>query len=85
MDANAAIDLARQAMMLTLILAAPVLATALIVAAVVGVLQAATQVQEQTLSFVPKILAVVIAGLMLGPWMLTRLIEFSRQMFGQVP
>ena len=62
MDASQAIDLARQAVMLTLMVAAPVLLVGLIVAAVVGVLQAATQVQEQTLSFVPKMAAMVVRG-----------------------
>ena len=57
MDAAKAIDLARQAVVLTLIVGAPVLLVGLLVAAIVGVLQAATQVQDQTLSFAPKVLA----------------------------
>ncbi len=85
MDASAAIDLARQAVMLTLIVGAPVLLAGLLVAAIVGVLQAATQVQDQTLGFVPKILAMVLTGLAVGPWMLERLVEFSREMFGKLP
>ena len=85
MDAATAIDLARQAAVLTLIVAVPVLAAGLIVAVVVGILQAATQVQEQSLSFVPKILAMLLVGLAVGPWMLTRLIEFGKTMFGQMP
>jgi flagellar biosynthetic protein FliQ len=85
MDANQAIDLARQAVMLTLIVSAPVLIVGLVVAAIVAVFQAATQIQEQTLSFVPKILAMLLASLAVGPWMLSRLIEFGRQMFGQLP
>ena len=85
MDTNQAIDLARQAVTLTLVLGAPVLAAVLIVGLVVSVLQAATQIQDQTLSFVPKILAVGLACIIVGPWMLSRLIEFSRQMFGTLP
>ena len=78
-------DLARQAVVLTLVLAAPVLLTGLIVALVVSVFQAATQVQEHTLSFVPKIVAMLLAVLLLGPWIAGRLVEFSRVMFGTVP
>ncbi len=85
MDASQAIDLARQAVMLTAVVAAPVLLVGLVVAAVVGVLQAATQVQEQTLSFVPKMAAMVVAALIVGPWMLTRIVEFAKEMFGQLP
>ncbi|HET6427442.1 MAG TPA: flagellar biosynthetic protein FliQ, partial [Phycisphaerae bacterium] len=62
-------DLARQAIVLTLTLAAPILLTGLVVALVVSILQAATQVQEHTLSFVPKILAMLLATVLLGPWM----------------
>ncbi len=85
MDAQSAIELARQAVTLTLVLAAPVLAVALVVALVVSVLQAVTQVQEHTLSFVPKIVATLLMILLVGPWMLTRLLEFSRQMFAGWP
>jgi flagellar biosynthetic protein FliQ len=82
MDAGEAIGLGRQAVMLMLILGAPVLLTGLLVGLVVSLLQAATQVQEQTLSFVPKIIAMLVAVVIAGPWMLQRLIEFSREMFG---
>ncbi|HOD82594.1 MAG TPA: flagellar biosynthesis protein FliQ, partial [Phycisphaerae bacterium] len=80
--ADAAIDLARQAVSLTLVLSLPVLLTVLAVGLVVSLLQAITQVQEQTLSFVPKLLAGAAAILLAGPWALERLIEFSRAMFG---
>jgi len=78
-------DLARRAIVLTLTLAAPILLTGLVVALVVSILQAATQVQEYTLSFVPKILAMLLATVLLGPWMAARLLEFSREMFGTLP
>jgi len=84
-DASQAIDLARQAAMLTLVIAAPVLVVGLIVALLVGVLQAATQVQEQTLSFVPKMAAMMLAALVVGPWMLSRVVEFAKEMFGKLP
>jgi flagellar biosynthetic protein FliQ len=79
------IDLGREAIMLTLILASPVLLTGLIVALVVGIFQAATGVQEQTLSLIPKIVAMLAAALLAGPWIMTKLLEFSRTMFGTVP
>lgn len=85
MDAASATDCARQAVTLTLLLGAPVLAAGLVVALIVSVLQAVTQVQEQTLSFVPKIAAMLLAVLACGSWMLTRLVEFARQMFASLP
>lgn len=85
MDTSESIDLARHAVMLVLVVGTPVLLTGLIVGLVVSILQAITQVQEYTLSFVPKILAMLLAIVIAGPWMLERLIEFSREMFGQLP
>jgi len=85
MDTTEAIELARGAVMLILVVGAPVLLTALVVGLVVSVLQAVTQVQEHTLSFVPKILAVVVAIGITGAWMLERLVAFGREMFGPLP
>ena len=85
MNAGEAIDLGREALMLTLTVSLPVLLTALIVGLVVAVCQAATQIQEHTLSFVPKIAAVILVVAITGPWMTQRLIEFARQMFGTLP
>lgn len=85
MNASEAIDLAREALMLTLVVSLPVLVTALLVGLTVAVLQAATQIQEHTLSFVPKIAAVILAAVIAGPWMTQRLVEFAREMFGTLP
>ena len=85
MDLSQIIDLGRQTAMLTLVLAAPILLTGLVVALVVSILQAASGVQEQTLSFIPKIAAMIVAAVIAGPWMIERLLEFSRQMFGTLP
>ena len=85
MDSGQAIDLVREALMLTLVLSAPVLAAALGIALVVSVLQAVTQVREQTLSFVPKILVTLAAMAAAAPWMIARLVEFSRRMFAALP
>ena len=85
METGEAIDLGREALMLTLAVSLPVLATALFVGLAVAVLQAATQVQEHTLSFVPKIAAVLLAAVIAGPWMIERVLEFAREMFGTLP
>ena len=80
-----AIDLARRAITLVLVAGAPVLATALIVGLVVSVVQAVTQVQDQTLTFVPKIIAVLVALAIVGSWMMEKFVEFGREMFGTLP
>ena len=85
MDAGAAIDLAREAAVLTLVLGLPILLTMLVVALIVSVLQAATQVQDLTLSFVPKIIAAFAAAMIFGPWILSRLVEFGVRMFSLSP
>ena len=85
MNAGEAIDLGREALMLTLTVSLPVLMTALIVGLVVAVFQAVTQIQEHTLSFVPKIAAVILVAAIAGPWMTQRLIEFALRMFGPMP
>ena len=85
MGASEAIDLTRQAIMLVVILAAPALLVSLAVGLIVSLLQAITQVQEQTLSFVPKIIATLAALVFFGPWMIARAVEFGRSMFAAVP
>ncbi len=78
-------DVAKEAVVLTLVLALPVLLAGFVVAAVTSFFQALTQVQEQTLSFIPKIAAMAAAGVIFGPWMVSRLVEFAQRMFGQLP
>ena len=82
MNPPQAIDMVKETLMLMLVLGCPVLLTGMIVGMLVSIMQAVTQVQELTLSFVPKIIAMLIAGLITGPWVLERLIDFSRKMFG---
>ena len=81
MTPDNATDIARQAVLLLLTVSAPVLVTALLTALIIGVIQAATQVQENTVSFVPKLLAVAVAVVVTGPWVLERLVAFGREMF----
>ncbi len=82
MDTAQAIDIARRAIALVLIVGAPLLLTILVVALIVSILQAATQVQELTLSFVPKLVAAAVVAAITGPWLLSRLVEFGKEMFG---
>lgn len=74
-----------QALQLALMLAAPLLLTALAVGVLVGVFQAATQINEQTLSFIPKLLATAAVLVFTGPWMLRLLTEFTRRLFESIP
>jgi flagellar biosynthetic protein FliQ len=74
-----------RALQLALMLAAPLLLTALAVGVIVGVFQAATQINEQTLSFIPKLLATATVLVFTGPWMLRMLIEFTQRLFENIP
>ena len=80
-----AVDLGRQALMIAFLISAPVLLTGLVVGIIISILQAATQVQEQTLSFVPKILAMTAALFIFMPWMLRTLVEFTRTLIQNMP
>jgi len=77
-----ATDLIRHTLVLALIVSTPMLAIGLMVGIVVSLLQAVTQIQEQTLTFVPKIVAMVAAVILLFPWMGHYLIEYAAQAFG---
>ena len=79
------VDLARNAVMLALLLAGPLMAIALIVGLVISILQAVTQIQEQTLAFVPKILAVAAAFLIGLPWMMEMMIRYTTDLFRSIP
>ncbi|MBV6521250.1 MAG: hypothetical protein MNPFHGCM_01383 [Gemmatimonadaceae bacterium] len=78
-------DLARNAMMVGMLIAAPLLIVALLVGLVVSILQTVTQIQEQTLSFVPKLVAVAATFLVALPWMLQLLVEYTAQLFRSLP
>lgn len=76
-----AIDWIRQALGLLLVVSLPLLATALVIGLATALLQAVTQVSDPTLSFVPKILAVLLVAVVTLPWMLSMLVDFARNMF----
>ncbi|RPG20451.1 MAG: flagellar biosynthetic protein FliQ [Phycisphaera sp. TMED9] len=76
-----ALDLARSALMISLWIATPILVSGLVIGLVVSIAQAVTQIQEQTLSFVPKIAAMILVTVMLLGWISTQMIEFAQRMF----
>ena len=78
-------DIALQAMLVAAKVAAPILLTALLVGFLISLFQAATQIQEATLSFVPKMIAVSIALLVTGNWVLSELVSFTHTLFDQLP
>lgn len=79
------LDVGRDALYLTMLLAGPLLLSALVVGLFIGVFQAATQIQEMTLSFIPKLIALTFALLFAGPWMLRMLVEFTQRLFMAIP
>ena len=79
------LTLASESLTVTSLLAAPLLLTALATGVFIGVLQAATQINEMTLSFIPKLLALVISLIIAGPWMLKLLMAFTRNLFASIP
>jgi len=85
MEVQQAIDLGREAIMITLLVGSPVLLSGMIVALVVGLLQALTQVQEQTVSFVPKIVAMILALSLSLPWVAHHMLDYVRQLILNIP
>lgn len=79
------LGLGRDAVMLTLLVSAPMLGFGLLVGLVVSVFQAATQIQEMTLTFIPKIVAVALALLLFLPWILAKLVGFTAALFNSIP
>ena len=74
-----------RALEITLLLAAPLLLVALVTGLIVGAFQAATQINEQTLSFIPKLLAMALAVVVAGPWMLKVMMSYTRELFESIP
>ena len=81
MTPEQAIDIGRQALIVMLVVSAPILLIGMVVGLIISILQAVTQVQEQTLSFVPKIIVMGLAVGLFLPWIISKLLEFSRDMF----
>ncbi|MFQ3199498.1 MAG: flagellar biosynthetic protein FliQ [Zhongshania sp.] len=85
MNADTVIELGRQAMNVTILLAAPLLLSALAAGLAIGMFQAATQIQDMTLSFIPKLVVLVVVLGVAGPWMLGNLLDYTRQLFSMIP
>ena len=75
----------QQALWVTMLIAAPMLLSALAVGLLVGMFQAATQINEMTLSFIPKLLILVASLVVAGPWMLSVIVNYTRQLMEQIP
>jgi len=78
-------EIGRQAIEVTLLVAAPMLLAALIVGLIISIFQAATQINESTLQFVPKLVAMFIVLLLAGPWMLQYMMDYIQRLFGSIP
>ena len=85
MTPESVMTLGRQAMEVTLMVAAPMLLVALIIGLIVSIFQAATQINEATLSFIPKLVGMCIAIVVAGPWMLSVMLDYMRQVFTGIP
>jgi flagellar biosynthetic protein FliQ len=85
MTPEAVMTLAHQAMYIGLLLAAPLLLVALVVGLLVSLFQAATQINEATLSFIPKLLAIALTLVIAGPWMLTTMLDYLRHTLTSIP
>jgi flagellar biosynthetic protein FliQ len=85
MTPETVMGIGQHALVVTLMIAAPLLLTALAVGLLVGVLQAATQINEMTLSFIPKLLALAAVIVVAGPWMLRTLIDYTRHLIESLP
>ena len=85
MGPETVLDVGRDALWMTVLLAGPLLGAALAVGILIGILQAATQIQEMTLSFIPKLLALVVALFIGGPWIIQMLMTFSKRLIVGIP
>jgi flagellar biosynthetic protein FliQ len=85
MSGDMAIQISRDALSMVMLISAPMLGLGLLVGLMVSVFQATTQIQEQTLAFIPKIIAIFVAILVFGPWMLSLMVDYTREIFTSLP
>ena len=85
LDSALVVDLGRQALWMTMLISAPILGIGLIVGLTVGVFQAATSINEQTLSFIPKLVALGVTLALTGGWMINTMVDYTRVLFGRIP
>ena len=85
MTTQAVLSMGQQGLEVMLLVSAPILLTALAVGLLVSIFQAATQINEGTLSFVPKIISIFVAMVIAGPWMLSLMVDYMQRLFAQIP
>ena len=85
MDIAAVIDISRQALWMVVLISAPLLVVSLVVGLVIGIIQAATSINEATLSFIPKLAALAITLAVVGGWQLATLVDYTRSIFQRIP
>ena len=85
MDTATVIDLTKQALWIIILVSAPLLSVTLIVGIIVGIIQAATSINEMTLSFIPKILLLALALTLFGNWQISVLLDYMRSIFEKIP
>ncbi len=78
-------DIGRQAIEMTLMLSGPLLLAGLVIGLIISIFQAATQINEQTLSFIPKLVGVFLTLILAGPWMLQMMVDYIRRLFESIP
>ena len=85
MDVDAVMEIGRQAMWISILLTVPLLGTSLIVGLVIAIFQAATSINEMTLTFVPKLMTIGVVLLFAGHWMISSLVDYTRQLIENIP
>ncbi|MBP9227134.1 MAG: flagellar biosynthesis protein FliQ [Sulfuritalea sp.] len=85
MTPTTVIEIGRGALELTLLISAPLFIAALVTGLIVSIFQAATQINEATLSFVPKLVAIFVTLILAGPWMITMMTDYMQRLYGSIP
>lgn len=85
MTPESVVLIGQEAMKITALMAAPLLGSALLVGLLIGMFQAATQIQEMTLSFIPKLAVMALSLMLLGPWMIHLVVNFTERLFESIP
>ncbi|MDO8810498.1 MAG: flagellar biosynthesis protein FliQ [Gallionella sp.] len=85
MTPETVLTIGQQAIEMTLMISAPLLLSALVIGLVVSIFQAATQINEMTLSFIPKLLGTFLVLIFAGPWMINTLVDYIQRLFGNIP
>jgi flagellar biosynthetic protein FliQ len=85
MTPTTVIEIGRQAVEVMLLVSAPLFIAALVTGLIISIFQAATQINEMTLSFVPKLIAIFVTLIIAGPWMITLIVDYMRRLFESIP